>query len=449
MKIAQKMQLTTIAVLASERWWGGAVVDADLMPLRPGYARDLHDLGGNQGASMLLSSLGRYVFSPAPFTVTVADADLVIEGAAPVVVRGGSRGLGGARHAAFTEEARPFAARNYGPIERPIDPRLITAPQYNLWIEQLYEPTQEGALAYAQDAIAAGFPPGVLMIDARWHEEFGVWQFHSGRFPDPAAMVKTLKDLGFATMLWVAPFVTSDTPTFRLLRDRGLLVMNPDGKPAIGEWWDGWSAALDLRNPQAVEWFVGQLDGLCERYKVDGFKFDGGDAAFYGRMGVQEAERSTMTWTNIGLRYPLAEYRESWNAFGLPLAQRQQDTRHSWGRGGLASLIPRALVQGLLGYPYNCADMVGGGEYRDFLASVEGGTFDAELFVRHAQLSSLLPMMQFSAAPWRMLNGEKLALVRDAAQRFVELGPVRSALAAEAFRTGEPLVRHLASAYPG
>jgi len=59
-----------------------------------------------------------------------------------------------------------------------------------------------------------------------------------------------------------------------------------------------------------------------------------------------------------------------------------------------------------------------------------------------------LPMMQFSAAPWRMLNGGDLALVRDAVQRFVELGPVRSALAAEAFRTGEPLVRHLASAYP-
>jgi alpha-glucosidase (family GH31 glycosyl hydrolase) len=105
-------------------------------------------------------------------------------------------------------------------------------------------------------------------------------------------------------------------------------------------------------------------------------------------------------------------------------------------------------MQGLLGYPYNCADMVGGGEYRDFLASVDGGTFDAELFVRYAQLSSALPMMQFSAAPWRMLKGEELALVRDAAQGFMELGPVRSELAAEAFRTGEPIVRHLASAYP-
>ena len=170
---------------------------------------------------------------------------------------------------------------------------------------------------------------------------------------------------------------------------------------------------VDLRNREAVEWLVGQLDGLCERYRVEGFKFDGGDAAFYRRMGVADAERLTVAWTNIGLSYPLAEYRESWNAFGLPLAERQQDTRHSWGRGGLASLIPRALVQGLLGYPYNCADMVGGGEYRNFLASVEGGTFDAELFVRYAQVSSTLPMMQFSAAPWRMLKGEDLALVRD------------------------------------
>jgi alpha-glucosidase (family GH31 glycosyl hydrolase) len=442
------MQLTTVAVLASERWWGGAVVDADLMPLRAGYTRDLHDLGGNQGASLLLSSGGRYVFSREPFTVTVRDAELLIECAGSVVVRGVPGGLREARQAAFSEEGRPFASRNYAPTERPLDRRLIDAPQYSLWVEQLFEPTQEGVLAYARDAVAAGFPPGVLIIDARWHEEFGVWRFHSGRFPDPAAMVETLKGLGFATMLWVAPFVTSDTPTYRFLRDQGMLVMNPDGKPAIGEWWDGWSAALDLRNREANEWLVGQLDGLCERYGVDGFKFDGGDAAFYRRIGVPDAERLTVAWTNIGLRYPLAEYRESWNAFGLPLAQRQQDTRHSWGRGGLASLIPRALMQGLLGYPYNCADMVGGGEYRDFLASVDGGTFDAELFVRYAQLSSALPMMQFSAAPWRMLKGDELALVRDAVQRFLELGQVRNELAAEAFRTGEPIVRHLASTYP-
>ena len=146
------------------------------MPLRAGYTRDLHDLGGNQGASLLLSSGGRYVFSQEPFTVTVRDTELLIECAGPVVVRGVPGGLREARQAAFTEEALPFATRNYAPTERPLDRRLIDAPQYSLWVEQLFEPTQEGVLAYARDAVAAGFPPGVLIIDARWHEEFGVWR---------------------------------------------------------------------------------------------------------------------------------------------------------------------------------------------------------------------------------------------------------------------------------
>ena len=140
-------------------------------------------------------------------------------------------------------------------------------------------------------------------------------------------MVETLKGLGFATMLWIAPFVTSDTPTYRFLRDQGMLVMNSDGKPAIGEWWDGWSAALDLRDREANEWLVGQLDGLCKQYGVDGFKFDGGDAAFYRSESVSQMCERLTGWhgPNIGLRYPLAEYRESWNAYRLVMpAQRQQ-----------------------------------------------------------------------------------------------------------------------------
>jgi hypothetical protein len=122
------MQLTRVAILASERWWGGAVVDADVMPLRAGYARDLRNLGGNQGASLMLSSSGRYVFCPQPFTVAVTDTELVIECASPVVVRGVAGGLREARKAAFSEKARPFAAQNYEPTERPIDSRLIDAP---------------------------------------------------------------------------------------------------------------------------------------------------------------------------------------------------------------------------------------------------------------------------------------------------------------------------------
>lgn len=73
---------------------------------------------------------------------------------------------------------------------------LFTAPQYNLWIELLYEPTQEKVLQYARKVLDLGMPPGVIMIDDNWHEPYGTWVFHSGRFPDPARMVQELHAMG-------------------------------------------------------------------------------------------------------------------------------------------------------------------------------------------------------------------------------------------------------------
>ena len=39
-------------------------------------------------------------------------------------------------------------------------------------------------------------PPGIIMIDDNWQEDYGKWNFHQGRFPDPHSMMKELKELG-------------------------------------------------------------------------------------------------------------------------------------------------------------------------------------------------------------------------------------------------------------
>ena len=57
-----------------------------------------------------------------------------------------------------------------------------------------------------------------------------------------------------------------------------------------------------------------------------------------------------------------------------------------------------------MGYPFCCADMVGGGEYLNFWENAD--RLDGELFVRHSAVSCLMPAIQFSAAPWRVLSEE-------------------------------------------
>ena len=291
------------------------------------------------------------------------------------------------------------------------------------------------------------------MIDTMWSETYGTFSFHSGRFPDPKAMVDELHEKGFKVMLWVVPFVTADSLTFRHLRAKDLLIKTGTGEPALGEWWDGYSATLDLLNPDAVAWLHEQLEHLVEHDGVDGFKFDGGQPDFYASLGLEGAHAYNRAWNRVGLRYALAEYKDSWLSAGLPVAQRVRDRFHTWDeQKGLKSLIPLGLAQSLMGYAYVCPDLIGGGEYNAFppaeenekflVAKVEDAqTFDPELFVRFAQCSALFPMMQFSAAPWRLLDAEHLRYCLDAARLHAKFGGYILEVAQHTAHTGEPMMK--------
>jgi len=98
------------------------------------------------------------------------------------------------------------------------------------------------------------------------------------------------------------------------------------------------------------------------------------------------------------------------------------------------------LTAGLVGYTFCCPDMIGGGEYASFLDLKK---VDQDLIVRSAQIQALMPMMQFSLAPWRVLDAEHLAAVKKAVavrERFV---PTILELAGKSAKTGEPIVRPL------
>ena len=143
--------------------------------------------------------------------------------------------------------------------------------------------------------------------------------------------------------------------------------------------------------------------------------------------------RHTEVFARVGLEFPLNEYRAGWKMGGQPLAQRLRDKEHSWE--DLRKLVPGMLNLGLMGYPFSCPDLIGGGEYLSFrnLAAI-----DQELIVRAAQVHALMPMMQFSVAPWRVLSPENLAICRRMAALHAERGAEILALARESARTGEP-----------
>ena len=110
------------------------------------------------------------------------------------------------------------------------------------------------------------------------------------------------------------------------------------------------------------------------------------------------------------------------------------DRFSEWGNdNGLASLIPTLLTSGVLGYPFCLPDMIGGNAYF-------GRSPSAELLVRWAQASALMPALQFSIAPWD-LSAEADVLVRATlAQRDEHVNAIVR-LADEAATALEPICR--------
>jgi alpha-glucosidase (family GH31 glycosyl hydrolase) len=426
-----------------EGWWGG-VVEGPLMPFgKYEYEHDLFgDVKENQGSPVLISSAGRYIWCDEPFRFEFNNDSIEVFSNLSQIQSGEAGNS--------LRDAYMFVSQNFFPPQGKIPEALLfTNPQYNTWIELTYNQNEKDILTYAQSIIDNGFPPGVIMIDDNWQEDYGTWDFKAAKFNDPRKMVNKLHELGFKVMLWVCPFVSADSPNYRLLEKENAFLMedNEEKRPAVIRWWNGASALLDFTNHYAEKWFIDQLKYLIETFNIDGFKFDAGDPNFYtgeiiSNEPITPNEHSEL-FAKIGLEFPLNEYRACWKMGGQPLAQRLRDKRHDWE--DLKLLIPGIISQGLMGYQFTCPDMIGGGEYGSF---INLKTIDEELIVRSAQCSALMPMMQFSVAPWRILSKENLEICNEMADLHKKMGDEILRLAKESSVSGEPIVRNLEYVFP-
>lgn len=428
--------------LPGEAWWGGAVALGDKMPFGTAPLEiNLHGNNrANQYAPLLVSSKGRYVWCDKAFAFAFKDNTLRVTSPGNALLYG--------QPGSTLRDVSRHVSKTFFPADGKLpDTALFAAPQYNTWIELMYDQNQKDVLKYAHAIIDNGLPPGVLMIDDNWQEDYGKWNFHPGRFSDPKAMIQELHQMGFKVMLWVCPFVSADCDVYRALAVKKAFFMEKPGDPAMVTWWNGKSAMLDLSNPEASAWFKGELARLQTTYGVDGYKLDAGDTSFYKDNYIAheklDVNEHAGKFGEIGLAFPLNEYRACWKLAGRPLVQRLCDKNHNWT--DLQKLIPDLTAAGLLGYAFVCPDMIGGGEFKSFLNTA---TIDQDLVVRSAQTHALAPMMQFSVAPWRVLDAAHLDAVKKAVALRMSFTPRILKLAKDSAVSGEPILRHMAYVFP-
>ena len=79
---------------------------------------------------------------------------------------------------------------------------------------------------------------------------------------------------------------------------------------------------------------------------------------------------------------------------------------------------------------------------------MEKAGLDEELFVRHCEIACLMPAMQFSAAPFRILSRKNFACILKSIEVRKKFLPYIMEELRKTSVTGEPLIRYLAYEFP-
>lgn len=432
-----------IIILKDEYFFGGAIEEAIKMPYKEGFKSDLREhFYSNQCSPTLLSTKGRIIRSEEPFYYEFLKDSIVFECSSEVKVLE----VGTCLKDAYDY----FRSHYFEKYDGILSDLMLTAPQYDTWISMEYAPSQEKVLKYAHEIIDRGFTPGVMIIDDSWALDYGVFEWNRALFPDPKKMVDELHQLGFKVLLWETPYISPDTANFRKAREEKIITFDNDGKPVLAEWWNGFSGVLDLSNPGGREWLIKQNEYMMREYGIDGFKMDAADPHLYPNTckfydGSHKAYQSKY-YADVALNYDLCELRACYKSEGAPISQRMVDKNQSWTDCGIDRLVPDAIAMSLMGYFYFAPDMVGGGMIIDFWN--KNYAYDQEYFVRYAQIATFLPMIQYSLAPWRILNEENYKIIDGLKDLRQKLVPYIIEQKRKAETLKEPIIKSLEYAYP-
>ncbi|MEX1187793.1 MAG: TIM-barrel domain-containing protein [Bacteroidia bacterium] len=164
--------------------------------------------------------------------------------------------------------------------------RMELPPLWSLGFQQCrysYYPYPE-VLNAARTFREKHIPADVLYLDIHYMEAYKVFTWHPDRFPDPAGLVKQLKEMGFNLVVILDPGVKREEGyhAYEDGKSKDLFVKYPDGAEYNGQVWPGWSAFPDFTEEKARAWWGEQMKALTE-YGVEGFWNDMNEPAAWGQ----------------------------------------------------------------------------------------------------------------------------------------------------------------------
>ncbi|HSK74212.1 MAG TPA: TIM-barrel domain-containing protein [Pyrinomonadaceae bacterium] len=311
-------------------------------------------------------------------------------------------------------------------------------------------------------------PASVLVIDSPWETGYNNFILNETQFANPEAMFAEIERQGFYVSLWLTPFVNSRNITdmkgiqpgassnYGEASEKGFLVKNPGGTVMIREWWKGEGGLVDFTNPKAVEWWHEQIDKTRKWRVVRSFKCDDGEGNFVGDAVFADgtsAQKMKNRYAELYLK-TMQEYIEKrLGGDGVLITRPGFTGTHKYPFGwsgdnhadfsftnGLPSVIIAGQTAGLSGLPLFGHDIAG-----------YFGRPNKELFIRWTQFGAFSPLMMVhmtsNLGPWDF-DEETLSIYRKFAKLHTSLFPYIYEAAHESRRTGMPIIRAMALAFP-
>ena len=336
-------------------------------------------------------------------------------------------------------------------------PALPPAWSFGLWLTTSFTTSyDEGTvLGFIGEMAARDIPLRVFHFDCFWMKEYHLCdlEWDPEVFPDPEAMLARIKKMGVKVCVWINPYIAQRSRLFAEGKEKGYLLKNEAGDVWQWDRWQAGMALVDFTNPGARRWYSSKLRKLVDM-GVDCFKTDFGERIpvdvryFDGSDPVRMHNYYSLQYNE--LVFNLLEERLGKGAavvFARSATVGGQKYPVHWGGDSSASF--ESMAESLRGGLSLC--LSGFGFWSHDIGGFEDQASPAvyKRWVAFGLMSSHSRLHGRKAykVPW-LYDEESVEVLRRFTKLKCRLMPYIFAAAAEASRSGVPVMRAMMLEFP-